>query len=140
MCGCCDFGLYVLPCLGAFPSPQICIVYSSENRKGHTWNVVKDTTGRYVGFWFTERGRIRDSVYSDLRKSGKVSAQLLWQSAGGGCKIFGRTNGFLHSLKTYTARMYRQIIIRIRYGCGCGEDYVQVCFLGSIQSLWLDRY
>lgn len=34
---------------------------------------VKDTTGRYVGFWFTERDAIRD--YSDLRKSGKASRQ-----------------------------------------------------------------
>ena len=70
----CDFGLYVYRALG-IPIATDMYVYSSETRKGHTWNVVKDTTGRYVGFWFTERDAIRDSVYSDLRKSGKVSRQ-----------------------------------------------------------------
>ena len=70
----CDFGLYVYRALG-IPIATDMYVYSSETRKGHTWNVVKDTTGRYVGFWFTERDAIRDSVYSDLRKSRKVSRQ-----------------------------------------------------------------
>lgn len=70
----CDFGLYVYRALG-IPIATDMYVYSSETRKGHTWNVVKDTTGRYVGFWFTEQDAIRDSVYSDLRKSGKAFRQ-----------------------------------------------------------------
>lgn len=70
----CDFALYVYRALG-IPIATDMYVYSSETRKGHTWNVVKDTTGRYVGFWFTEQDAIRDSVYSDLRKSGKASRQ-----------------------------------------------------------------
>lgn len=70
----CDFGLYVYRALG-IPIATDMYVYSSETRKGHTWNAVKDTTGKYVGFWFTEQDAIRDSAYSDLRKAGKAFRQ-----------------------------------------------------------------
>lgn len=71
----CDFSLYVYRALG-IPIAIDMYVYSSETRKGHTWNVVKDTTGRYVGFWFSEQDALRDSAYSDLRKAGKTFRQL----------------------------------------------------------------
>lgn len=67
----CEFALYVYRALG-IPIATDMYVYSSETRKGHTWSAVRDTTGHFVGFWFTEQDAIRDSVYSDLRKAGKA--------------------------------------------------------------------
>lgn len=70
----CDLGIYVLRALG-IPVAIDQYIYSSETRKAHAWNVVRDTTGRYAGFWTTEGVASRDSNYSDLRKAGKIYRQ-----------------------------------------------------------------
>lgn len=67
----CDLTIYVLRALG-IPVAIDCYTYSPETRKGHTWNVVRDTTGAYLGVWFTERLPERGKIYSDGRKAGKV--------------------------------------------------------------------
>lgn len=67
----CDLTLYVMRSLG-IPAAIDFYAYSSETRKGHTWNVIRDTTGMYWGMWFTDRELERGRVYSDKRKAGKV--------------------------------------------------------------------
>ena len=67
----CDLGIYVFKALG-IPITIDQYLYSPETRGGHTWTAVRDTTGRYVAFWVTEGLLYRDSVYSDLRKVGKI--------------------------------------------------------------------
>lgn len=67
----CDLALYVMRSLG-IPAATDCYTYSSETRKGHTWNVIRDTTGVYLGMWFTDRELERGKTYSDGRKAGKV--------------------------------------------------------------------
>lgn len=67
----CDLTLYVMRSLG-IPAATDCYTYSSETRKGHTWNVIRDTTGCHLGMWFTDRELERGTVYSDGRKAGKV--------------------------------------------------------------------
>lgn len=67
----CDLTLYVMRSLG-IPAAVDNYAYSSETRKGHTWNVVRDTTGNYWGVWFTDRELERGRIYSDGRKAGKV--------------------------------------------------------------------
>ena len=76
----CEFASYVYRALG-IPIATDMYVYSSETRKGHTWNAVRDTTGKYIGFWFSEQDAIRDSVYSDLRKAGKAFRQCFGSRA-----------------------------------------------------------
>ena len=125
----CDFGLYVYRALG-IPIATDMYVYSSETRKGHTWNVVRDTTGKYVGFWFTEQDAIRDSVYSDLRKSGKASRQCfgsrweklqnIWEDK--------RIPSFFKDLyrKDVSADYYRDTLQMTV----AGKDYNKYAFLG----------
>ena len=70
----CDFGVYVFRALG-IPITIDQYLYSPETRGGHTWTAVRDTTGHYVAFWVTEGLLYRDSIYSDLRKVGKIHRQ-----------------------------------------------------------------
>lgn len=65
----CDFMLYVMRSLG-IPVATDCYVYSPESRMGHTWNVVRDTTGKYINFGFFEANR--SSRELDGKKMGKV--------------------------------------------------------------------
>lgn len=65
----CDFTIYVMRALG-FPTAIDIYHYSPENKNGHLWNVLKDTTGAYIPFWFMENGAKRGG--SDNRKKGKV--------------------------------------------------------------------
>lgn len=46
--------------------------YSPDYRYSHEWNVVRDTTGRYIQFGFDGIDPVRDKVMNDGRKKGKV--------------------------------------------------------------------
>ena len=65
----CDLTVYVLRSLG-IPSGIDIYRYSPENQHGHLWNVVKDTTGSFIPFWFSEN-RIKRGG-NDGRRKGKV--------------------------------------------------------------------
>ncbi len=67
----CDLTLYAMRSLG-IPVAVDYYVYSSETRKGHTWNSVRDTTGAFWGMWVTDKEWKRGQVYRDGRKSGKI--------------------------------------------------------------------
>lgn len=67
----CDFLVYVLRSLG-IPVAVDELPFSPDHLTSHTWNVVLDTTQRYVPFWFTEKDAIRSDKYNDGRKRGKV--------------------------------------------------------------------
>lgn len=45
----CDLNVYVMRSLG-IPVAIDCYLYSPDSRTGHTWNVLRDTTGRYLPF------------------------------------------------------------------------------------------
>ncbi len=65
----CDLTLYVLRSLG-IPATTDLYLYESESRKGHTWNVVRDTAGNYININFFNITRSQPEV--DGRKIGKV--------------------------------------------------------------------
>lgn len=67
----CDYLIYVLRSLG-IPVTVDELPLSPDNLTGHTWNVVLDTTRRYIPFWFTEADAVRNDKYEDGRKKGKV--------------------------------------------------------------------
>lgn len=68
----CDFLLYTMRSLG-IPVATDTYLYASETRTGHSWHVVRDTTGDYLSFAYTEKSRpIRGKIYSDWRKIGKA--------------------------------------------------------------------
>ena len=67
----CDLTLYAMRSLG-IPVAVDYYLYSSETRKGHTWNSVRDTTGAFWGMWVTDKEWKRGQVYRDGRKSGKI--------------------------------------------------------------------
>lgn len=46
--------------------------YSPDYRYSHEWNVVLDTTGRYIQFGFDSLDPVRDNVTNDGRRKGKV--------------------------------------------------------------------
>lgn len=46
--------------------------YSPDYRYSHEWNVVRDTTGRYIQFGFDGLEPVRDKVTNDGRRKGKV--------------------------------------------------------------------
>lgn len=46
--------------------------YSPDYRYSHEWNVVRDTTGRYIQFGFDSLNPDRDKVADDGRRKGKV--------------------------------------------------------------------
>lgn len=66
----CDMSVYALRSLG-FPVTTDIYHCSPEYQQGHLWNVLLDTTGRVVPFWFSELKIERDGS-GDGRKKGKV--------------------------------------------------------------------
>lgn len=46
--------------------------YSPDYRYSHEWNVVRDTTGRYIQFGFDGLDPVRDKIMDDGRRKGKV--------------------------------------------------------------------
>ena len=67
----CDLVVYVMRALG-IPAAIDFYPYCSEVRNGHDWSAVRDTTGRYWGFQFTDNFPERGRPYLDGRKSGKI--------------------------------------------------------------------
>lgn len=66
----CDIGIYAMRACG-IPVAIDQYIYSPEYQNGHTWNVVRDTTGKFIPFWFTQFEASRD-MKDDGRKKGKV--------------------------------------------------------------------
>lgn len=64
-----DVSAYMMRALG-FPVAIDTYLYSPVNKYGHQWNVLKDTTGTTIPFWFMDT-RIRRGQ-GDGRKKGKV--------------------------------------------------------------------
>lgn len=64
-----DVSAYLMRALG-FPVAIDTYLYSPENKDGHQWNVLKDTTGLTVPFWYVDV-RIRRGQ-GDGRRKGKV--------------------------------------------------------------------
>lgn len=66
----CDIGIYAMRACG-IPVATDQYMYSPEYQNGHTWNVVRDTTGKFLPFWLTQYKASRD-MKDDGRKKGKV--------------------------------------------------------------------
>lgn len=66
----CDVTLYAMRACG-IPVAIDEFIYSPEYQHGHTWCVVRDTTGRYLPFSF-EAFEARRDMKDDGRKKGKV--------------------------------------------------------------------
>lgn len=66
----CDIGIYAMRACG-IPVATDQYIYSPEYQNSHTWNVVRDTTGMFLPFWFTQFEARRD-MKDDGRKKGKV--------------------------------------------------------------------
>lgn len=66
----CDITLYAMRASG-IPVAIDQFVYSPEYQHSHMWCVVRDTTGRYLPFWFTQYEARRD-LKDDGRKKGKI--------------------------------------------------------------------
>ena len=125
----CDLALYVYRALG-IPIAMDLYAYSSETRKGHTWNAVRDTTGRFIGFWFSEQDAIRDSVYSDLRKAGKAFRQCFGSQRDQMKKIWSDPqvpDFFKNAYRKDVSEDYYQDTVRIP---ATTEDYGQYAYLG----------
>lgn len=68
----CALTMYIMRALG-IPVVVDFYSYCSEMRKGHTWNALRDTTGRYLGMQQITGERLSRTVPGvDGRKSGKV--------------------------------------------------------------------
>lgn len=67
----CDISLYVMRAVG-IPVATDQMVYSPEYQGGHSWNVVRDTTGRFIPFLYTDYEASRD-MKDDGRKKGKIT-------------------------------------------------------------------
>ena len=65
----CDFTVYVLRALG-IPAATDIYHYGPGKGAGHVWNVLRDTTGGYVPFWFIQTKVERGG--NDKREKGKV--------------------------------------------------------------------
>lgn len=46
-------------------------IYSPDLRTWHCWNVVRDTTGKYLPFWYT-KDEVQRTLKSDERRKGKA--------------------------------------------------------------------
>lgn len=66
-----DLILYAMRSCG-IPVAADFMPYSPDYRYSHEWNVVRDTTGRYIQFGFDGLNPDRDKVADDGRRKGKV--------------------------------------------------------------------
>lgn len=66
----CDITLYVMRACG-IPIAIDFFEYSPEYQQGHMWTVVRDTTDKYLPFWYTQFAPRRD-MKDDGRKKGKI--------------------------------------------------------------------
>lgn len=66
----CDIGIYAMRACG-IPAATDRYVYSPTYKGGHSWNVVRDTTGCFLPFWYTQFEARRD-MKDDGRRKGKV--------------------------------------------------------------------
>lgn len=67
----CDIATYVMRSVG-IPVTTDMYLYSPEYQIDHEWNVVRDTTGKYLPFWYEQFHAVRDDNFTDKRKKGKV--------------------------------------------------------------------
>lgn len=77
----CDITTYVMRSVG-IPVTTDIYPYSPEFQSKHEWNVVRDTTGKYLPFWYEQFAATRDVAFTDKRKKGKVKRMTYaWQGA-----------------------------------------------------------
>lgn len=67
----CDITTFVMRSVG-IPVTTDMYPYSPEYQADHEWNVVRDTTGQYLPFWYQQFNAVRDKNFTDKRKKGKV--------------------------------------------------------------------
>lgn len=67
----CDIATYVMRSVG-IPVTTDMYLYSPEYQMDHEWNVVRDTTGKFLPFWYEQFKAVRDDNFTDKRKKGKV--------------------------------------------------------------------
>lgn len=67
----CDIAIYIMRSVG-IPVTTDMYAVSPEYHSGHQWNVVRDTTNRYLPFLFDEYRANRNNVFIDKLKKGKV--------------------------------------------------------------------
>ena len=67
----CDATIYIMRSVG-IPVTVDLYPCSPEYHSGHQWNVVRDTTGRFLPFLFDEYRANRDIIFSDKLKKAKV--------------------------------------------------------------------
>lgn len=67
----CDIAIYIMRSVG-IPVTSDIYAISPEYHSGHQWNVVRDTTNRYLPFLFEEYRANRDNMLIDKLKKGKV--------------------------------------------------------------------
>lgn len=66
----CDIGIYAMRACG-IPTAIDRYIHSTVYQGSHTWNVVRDTTGHFLPFWYTVFEASRD-MKDDGRRKGKV--------------------------------------------------------------------
>lgn len=66
----CDIGIYAMRACG-IPIAIDRYIHSTVYQGSHTWNVVRDTTGHFLPFWYTVFEASRD-MKDDGRRKGKV--------------------------------------------------------------------
>ncbi|MCC8155550.1 MAG: hypothetical protein LIP01_16060 [Tannerellaceae bacterium] len=71
----CDITLYTMRACG-IPTAFDFFIYSPEYQKGHTWNVIRDTTGDYLPLYFTSFFASRDGGMMEEKK-GKYTGNVL---------------------------------------------------------------
>lgn len=67
----CDIAIYIMRSVG-IPVTSDTYAVSPEYHSGHQWNVVRDTTNKYLPFLFEEYRANRDNILIDKLKKGKV--------------------------------------------------------------------
>lgn len=67
----CDIAIYIMRSVG-IPVTSDTYAVSPEYHSGHQWNVVRDTTNKYLPFLFDEYRANRDNILIDKLKKGKV--------------------------------------------------------------------
>jgi hypothetical protein bfra3_15638 len=67
-----DITIYIMRSVGIPVATDITLCSPEYNPISHEWNVVRDTTGKYLPFIFDQFNATRDEGFTDKRKKGKV--------------------------------------------------------------------
>ena len=67
----CDYVLYAMRSCG-IPVATDFLVHAPDYQGGHSWSAVRDTTGKFLPFYYDEYAAKRDSEWKDGRRKGKI--------------------------------------------------------------------